>query len=118
MAFAKSGEFKLENVLFAGMDVVGTDKNKEYDDYLFDYLTGTEDRSQPSFSHTFFLSGIGNKVVDETSLGLSDPYMTGQNYCPVATISDGKGGFIGAFKDASDNWMKGWTNFDPQNTVY
>lgn len=118
VAFAKSGEFKLENVLFAGMDVVGTDKNKEYDDYLFDYLTGTEDRSQPSFSHTFFLSGIGNKVVDETSLGLSDPYMTGQNYCPVATISDGKGGFIGAFKDASDNWMKGWTNFDPQNTVY
>ena len=28
--------------------------------------------------------------------------------------------YVGAFKsDAdADNWMKGWTNFDPQNTVY
>ena len=25
--------------------------------------------------------------------------------------------FVGAF-NASDNWLSGWTNFDPQNTTY
>lgn len=118
VSYAKSGGFKLENIVFAGMDAIGTDKNKEYRDYLFDYLTGTEDRNQPSFSHTFFLGGSGNRVMDESALNLSDPFMTGQNCCPMTEISDGKGGYIGAFRDASDNWMKGWTNFDPQNTVY
>ena len=118
VSYAKAGDFKLENIIFAGMDAVGTDKNKEYSDYRFDYLTGTEDRTQPSFSHTFFLSGSGNRVVEESALNLSDPFMTGQNYCPVTEISDGKGGYIGAFRDANDNWLDGWTNFDPQNTVY
>ena len=56
--------------------------------------------------------------MDESALNLSDPFMTGQNCCPMTEISDDKGGYIGAFRDASDNWMKGWTNFDPQNTVY
>lgn len=118
VSFAKSGDFKLENIIFAGMDVLGTDKNKEYEDYLFDYLSGTEDRTQPSFSHTFFLSNHNNKEIGEDALQLSDPANTGQNYCPATMISDGQGGYIGAFKNTSDNWMKGWTNFDPQNTPY
>lgn len=118
VAYAKAGDFKLENIVFANMDAVGTDKNKEYDDYLFDYLTGTEDRSQQSFSHTFFLSNPGNKIIDEAALQLSDPANTGQNYCPTTEISDGRGGYVGAFKNASDDWMKDWTNFDPQNTAY
>lgn len=118
VAFAKSGEFSLENIIFAGMRVVGTDKNKEYEDYFFDYLSGVEDRTIPSFSHTFFLSSPGNSLMNESSLNLLDPAFTGQNYCPAAAIRDGKGGYIGAFRDLSDNWMAGWTNFDPQNTVY
>lgn len=118
VSFAKNGEFKLENCIFSGMDVLGTDKNKEYEDYLYDYSTGTEDRSKVSYSHTFFLSGAGNRAVEENVLGLSDPFNAGQNYCPTNMISDGKGGYIGAFRDASDNWMSGWTNFDPQHTVY
>ena len=56
--------------------------------------------------------------MEESALNLTDPLMTGQNFCPASEISDGKGGYIGAFRDASDNWMRGWTNFDPQNTVY
>lgn len=35
-----------------------------------------------------------------------------------STTYDNNGGYIGAFRDASDNWLDGWTNFDPQNTAY
>lgn len=100
------------------MGVIVTDKNKEYEDYFYDYATKTEDRTRHSFSHTFFLAGAGNNTVAETLLNLLDPANLGQNYCPSAMLSDGKGGYIGAFRDASDNWLEGWTNFDPQHTVY
>lgn len=116
--YAKNGDFKLNNVVFAGMGVIGTDKNKEYEDYFYDYTTKTEDRSKESFSHTFFVSNKFNQIKNEAELNLTDPMKTGQNYCPATTLSDGKGGYIGAFRDASDNWLQGWTNFDPQNTVY
>lgn len=118
VAYAKDGLFRLENCIFSGMGVLGSDKNKEYEDYFYDYATKTEDRSKKSFSHTFFLSGLGNKTVEENMLGLSDPALTGQSYCPANEISDGKGGYVGAFRNASDSWMQGWTNFDPQNTPY
>lgn len=116
--YAQNGDFHLKNIIFAGMDVIGTDKNKEYEDYLYDYATGTEDRTKESFSHSFFLSEPTNKVMEEAELSLTDPMGTGQNYCPSATLSDGNGGYIGAFKDANDNWLESWTNFDPQNTNY
>lgn len=118
VAYAKAGDFKLENCIFAGMAAIGTDKNKEYEDYFYDYLTKSEDRTIFSFSHSFFLAGLGNKVMEESLLGLTDPFHLGQNYCPSAELSDGKGGYIGAFRNASDNWLSGWTNFDPQHTVY
>lgn len=116
--YAKEGGFSLKNIIFAGMGVIGTDKNKEYEDYLYDYASKTEDRSKVSYSHTFFLSEPTNKTMEEAALNLTDPMRTGQNYCPSVMLSDGKGGYIGAFRDASDNWLEGWTNFDPQNTVY
>ncbi len=118
VSYASAGEFNLDNIIFAGMGVVGTDKNKEYDDYLYDFATGTEDREQLSFSHTFFLSNPSNKVEEESELGLVDLCSTGQKFAPTTMLSDGKGGYIGAFRDATDNWLEGWTNFDPQNTVY
>ena len=118
VAYAKAGEFKLENCIFSGMDALGTDKNKEYEDYFYDYATGTEDRTTVSFSHSFFQAGLGNMVIEEHELGLADPTGAGQDYCPTHEISDGKGGYIGAFRDATDNWLAGWTNFDPQNTPY
>lgn len=118
LRYAKEGGFSLKNIIFAGMGVIGTDKNKEYEDYLYDYATGTEDRTQLSYSHTFFFSEPTNREMDEAALNLADPKGTGQNYCPTITLSDGNGGYIGAFRDASDNWLDGWTNFDPQNTAY
>ena len=116
--YAKQGELTLERIIFAGMGVVGTDKNKLYEDYLFDFATGTEDRNCKSFSHTFFLSNPSNKMMTEAELGLADPFGVGQNCCPATVLSDGLGGYIGAFKDASDNWLDGWTNFDPQHADY
>lgn len=77
VGYAKAGEFKLENSIFCGMSVLGTDKNKEYEDYFYDYPTKTEDRSIVSFSHSFFLSGLGNKTMEESLLGLSDPANAG-----------------------------------------
>lgn len=118
VAYARSGEFSLDNIIFAGMDVIGTDGNKVYEDYYIDIAANTEDRTRESFSHTFFLSNPSNRVMTEPELGLTDPAGLGQNYCPSSTLSDGKGGYIGAFRDASDNWLDGWTNFDPQNTPY
>ena len=116
--YAKESGFSLKNIIFAGMGVIGTDKNKEYEDYLYDYATKTEDRTKVSYSHTFFFSEPTNKEMTEAVLNLIDPKRTGQNYCPSVMLSDGKGGYIGAFRDASDNWLDGWTNFDPQNTIY
>ena len=42
--YAREGGFSLKNIIFAGMDIIGTDKNKEYEDYLYDYATQSEDR--------------------------------------------------------------------------
>ena len=116
--YATNGDIKLKNIIFAGMGVIGSDRNKSYDDILYDYTTGKADDTKPSFSHTFFLSEPTNKVVDEAQLNLGDPVGLGQNYCPASPLTTADGGYVGAFRDASDNWLEGWTNFDPQNTLY
>lgn len=116
--YAKEKGFSLKNIIFAGMGVTGTDKNKEYENYLYDYATQTEDRTRCSYSETFFRSEPTNRILTEAELNLTDPVNAGQNYCPSTVLSDGNGGYIGAFRDAGDNWLEGWTNFDPQHTVY
>ncbi len=112
--YAKNHEFSLKNIIFAGMGILGSDANKCYADTLKNRPAGS---TEVSYSHTFFLSEASNKVMTEAELNLSDPMNTGQNYCPTTTLN-GTNGYIGAFKDKSDNWLEGWTNFDPQNTVY
>lgn len=116
--YARNGEFSLKNIIFAGMGVVGSDNNKKYEDELYDRATGTYDPTQVSYSHTFFVSEPSNKVMTEAELGLTDPMNTGQNYCPATALMGTDGNYIGAFRNAEDNWLEGWTNFDPQNTVY
>ena len=116
--YSKNGDFHLKNIIFAGMGVVGSDNNKKYEDYLYNRETGTYDESQVSYSHTFFKSEASNKVMTEAELGLADPMNTGQNYCPATAIMGTDRNYIGAFRDTNDNWLEGWTNFDPQNTVY
>ena len=122
---SKDGLFKLQNVYFAGMDAVGTDANKVYDDVLYD-AAGKKviDDKQQSYSHTFFLAQPGNQYFPSwTSLVGADGYtpVAGSPLLGAASFSGWTGfdtvSYIGAF-DGSNNWMSGWTNFDPQNAQY
>ena len=128
---AKNGTVKIQNVWFADMDILGSDFNGVYDDVLYDAVNDKViDENQVSYSHTYFLSQPGNKMIeDAASLMLGDPGNVGANVMPqagspllTAASFEGVDGmdnvsYIGAFA-ADDNWMEGWTNFDPNNTDY
>lgn len=132
---AKEGHITLQNIFFAGMDAIGTDANKEYRDILGTYEGGkiTFDETKESFSSTFFKSQPGNKVFTEAELNLIASNGIDQNYLPgtgspllnaasfenvTSSFIDKTVTYIGAFSGASDNWLEGWTNFDPQNADY
>jgi hypothetical protein len=127
---ATSGKLKLQNIYFAGMDATGTDANKCYDDVL---VTGYDSNSQPiydktqkSFSSTFFKAQTGNKVYTNISdLLLTDGYLP-QSGSPVLNAASftnlgswfSQVSYIGALSGSNDAWLSGWTNFDPENTDY
>ncbi len=122
---SKDGLFKLQNVYFAGMDAVGSDANKIYEDKLYDAVNKKFiDESQKSYSNTFFFAQPGNKYFDSWSslVGL-DGYtpIAGSPLLGAASFTGWTGfdnvSYIGAF-DGSNNWMAGWTEFDPQNAKY
>ena len=116
---------KLQNVYFAGMDAVGSDANKKYEDYLYDAANKKDiDKNQKSYSNTFFFAEQSNKYFDSwTSLVGADGYtpIAGSPLLGAASFAGWTGfdtvTYIGAF-DGSNNWMSGWTNFDPQNAKY
>lgn len=130
---ATKGSLKLQNLWFADMDMLGADCNKATMDALYDYATKTYDETKNSFSHDFFLAQKGNKQCAAKDLGLTMPdskvgvaYMpaAGSPMLSAADFSDAAlaSGFenvdyIGAFA-AGDNWLDGWTEFDPQNANY
>ena len=122
---SKDGLFKLQNVYFAGMDAVGSDANKIYEDKLYDAVNKKFiNESQKSYSNTFFFAQPGNKYFDSWSslVGL-DGYtpIAGSPLLGAASFTGWTGfdnvNYIGAF-DGSNNWMAGWTEFDPQNAKY
>jgi hypothetical protein len=134
-ASATAGDMKIGNVFFAGMAVAGSDVNKSLRDELS--TDGkTADAGSQSFSHSYFTgSGLNNKLLTNISdLMLKQPnsLQAGANWGPTAgspllgaaNFDDAKlAGFdkvtyVGAFASDADNWMSGWTNFDPQNTDY
>lgn len=130
---AKAGKLTLQNIWFGGMTVIGTDANKIYEDYLVTGY-GTDgkpvlDKTQASYSSTFFQAQPGNRSLSVADLKLTKPanskitvnYMPGAD-SPLlnggnATLSGGTS-YAGAFRDANDNWLEGWTEFDPQNANY
>ncbi len=127
---AANGELNLKNILFAGMDVIGSDANKVYDDVLITYDADgnqVKDETQQSYSHTFFeLEANNNKAYEDVSdlmLDVNNHYMP-QAGSPVLSYGFTDPGsafdqvdFVGAF-DSSDDWTSGWANWDPQNTAY
>lgn len=135
-SLAKNGTLKINNVFFAQMGVVGSDKNESFVDKYS--ANGVDMTDAQSYSHTFFVAQTGNRVLANISdLKLKQPnsLSANPNWGPsagsplldTASFSDpllqsgfDKVDYVGAFKsDAdADNWTKGWTNFDPQNTDY
>ena len=116
------------------MDIIGSDANKVYEDVLYDAVNNAVvDASQKSYSNTFFFqAALNNKAFDDAaSLLLMDASNVGSPFMPSATSPlltlasfagetstwFDKVSYVGAFS-ATDNWLQGWTNFDPQNTAY
>ena len=133
-AQAKAGAIRFHNNVLAGMDIIGSDANKVYEDVLYDAVGKTViDANQKSYSNTFFFQeALKNQAYDDaTALALVDASNAGSPFMPAASSPllslasfDGeniawfdKVAYVGAFND-KDNWLKGWTNFDPQNTKY
>ena len=138
--WATDDNLAIKNVYFAKMDAIGSDINKKLTDrYSTDGKNEDPDITKVSFSHTYFLKdGLNNRYFDAISgLGLKQPNsmqanpnwgpVSGSPLLGVANFNDSRlsSGFekvtyIGAFASDSDadNWMNGWTNFDPQNTDY
>ena len=129
---AGRGLLKLCNIWMADMDIIGSDMNKLYEDVLVtDYASKTMDSGKNSFSHDFFLAQKGNRYFDDaSSLSLEDWDNVGSPFLPSASSpvmsaaawedADGwfeKVPYIGAVS-ASDNWLEGWTSFDPEYESY
>lgn len=77
-----------------------------------------------SFYPPYFFSEPSNKYFDSwASLVGADGYtpIAGSPLLGAASFAGWTGfdtvTYIGAF-DGSNNWMSGWTNFDPQNAKY
>lgn len=121
---ATDGKFKISNVVFAGMTQLASDANKKFGEDL------------GAFSAAYFQTAVlNNRIYDNLSdLKLTQPnsleagfdcrpaagspLLTGASFTD-ALVADGfeKVSYIGAFS-SSDDWLDGWTEFDPQNAVY
>lgn len=141
---ADNGGLRLTNLWFADMTATGTDANKEYDDVRIDYVTGADgkrtavkDNTQQSFSATFFLKAQNHNTVRtlselnltgaNTYTGLNVNFMPAPGSPLTANAASFDGissswfdhvSFAGAFDTGDASWLDGWTNFDPQHTVY
>jgi len=132
---------KVKNVFFAGMGMTGADADKKNpaewsgtvsSDYFLQaklnntVLTSIDDLKMKQFRSK-------KLPIPITGFAANDPTanwgpMAGSPLLGAADFTDAflndpfftKVTYVGAFASDSDedNWLKGWTNFDPQNTDY
>lgn len=132
---AKNNKLVFKNIWMAGMTANGADANSAFKDSLVTKYgkPNTFDDTKTSFSSNFFAQQPGCQFFkDIASWGLQAPMgivgltvpLFPQAGSPLLTAgsTDGfsafdKVNYIGAF-NGTDNWLEGWTNFDPQNTDY
>lgn len=132
---ASAGKLSLQNLVFSQMAILGSDKNKSFQDLFTDNSSIAGGETRESFSAGFFKTAAFGNIPDASAAQIAlDPAM---HFAPQSgSILTGKQGlftdsklagsffdkvdYIGAFKSnsAADDWTKGWTNFDPQNTAY
>lgn len=134
---AAAGALTLQNLWFADVELTGSDANKLYEDVL---VTGYDANKKPikdvtkcSFSTSFFQSQKGNRVATLAELALTgkgsqtgllfnylpatgSPLLTAASFAGASNFFDAVP-YIGAFAPGND-WAKGWTNFNPNNTDY
>ncbi|MCR5179668.1 MAG: hypothetical protein K6C30_00390 [Bacteroidaceae bacterium] len=132
--YAKAGNLKLQNIVFAGMGITGSDANKRYTDDLYDAINkAVIDANQESYSSTFFKAQPGNHiyadVADLLLTTISDELpafvpQTGSPLLGAASFSDSllsswfeEVDYVGAFA-TNNNWLNGWTEFNPQQAEY
>lgn len=125
---ATKGLMKLNRIVFAGMDIVGSDFNKVYKDNLYDYTSGKTDDTKPSFSSTFFKEAANqNKIFDDWAAmqhsNLASIIAAATKDATITASFDGLTGFdvvnyVGCFSGSGDTWAQGWTEFDPENAAY
>jgi len=132
--YAKAGNLKLQNIIFAGMGITGSDANKRYTDDLYDAINkAVIDANQESYSSTFFKAQPGNHIYSDVSdlkiTAISDELpafipQTGSPLLGAASFSDSllsswfeKVDYVGAFA-TNNNWLNGWTEFNPQQAEY
>ncbi|MEG1612004.1 MAG: hypothetical protein RR318_05255 [Alistipes sp.] len=127
--------FKLANNIFAGMTILGCDKNKAFVDG-YTNNSSTPSTTQESFSSAYFKqASLNNRLLTDISdLKLSQPISTqlGADYRPTTgspllgtasfsnpMVASGfdKVTYVGAFAQG-DTWLEEWTEFDPQNANY
>ena len=132
---------KIKNVFFAGMGMTGADADKknpaEWSGNISSNYFKQEKLNNREFAtiDELKLKQFKSKILPLSATGFAADDKTA-NWGPItgspllgaADFSDAflndsfftKVSYVGAFaSDAdADNWMKGWTNFDPQNTDY
>jgi hypothetical protein len=138
---AAKGDITLQNVIVAGLDKWGTNGFGQGDANLprgFGIVDNEQSTAAPAIligtqkPSEWFVAQTGNKLLDNTStLGLSSSlWSTGRPTFVLGATSGLKGvnlpttlpafftktTFAGAFNDT--DWTLGWTEFNPQTTVY
>ncbi len=135
--FAKNGNLKLQNIFFAGMGITGSDANKRYVDDLYDATNkAVIDADKESFSSSYFKNQMGNKVYknaselildkinlyDNSSISVipleDSPLINASSFSdPLLSTWFDEVYYVGAF-NVNDNWLTGWTEFNPQYAEY
>ena len=129
---AKDGTIKLQNIWMAGMGITGSDANKKYEDVLYDAATKSViDATKESYSSTFFKAQKGNAIKTIDELALTSTKYLNVNFMPsaaspVLNAADFSNSLLSGFTKVSyigacspnDNWLEGWTEFDPENAKY
>ena len=124
---AANGLLKLKNVYFAGMGLLGADADKKdptqwSGNISIDYFnkTGLNNRSFNAIAD-LKMKQPNSKQANANYGPLSGSPLLGSADFTDAFLNDSfftKVTYIGAFSGENDDWAKGWTNFDPQNTDY
>lgn len=133
---ALDGSFAIGRVFFAGMGILGSDKNKDFQDRYTDNSSDFDPTKEESFSSAYFkTAALGNRVFATVAeLGLRQPnsLVAGTDYRPAAgspllgaasfedeRVAAGfdRVSFVGAFGEG-ENWLEGWTEFDTQHADY